>query len=876
MISAMPPNTPRAVWIIGRLALRRQINRWQSTRLGRRSKDREGRRSGTPTKSGRRSLFGAVLFFLMMFSGFVVSSSGIVGLSSAVQNISPAHDKYLVSSFTYARILQADKALREVKKISDPVQRGKFEGMWNRHLDQLFAFETGRGDFTEQEEKERLLQMHEVFSRSGASGFEPARQNFLTVSAAILPRQPRARSDFIRALSLLFALWLPMMVFLSLGINNRDLSQVEWSFEWLFTFPVCARALFVSKVFVYSFFDQIVWWLLLPFVVLVYITCGLGYAALPMAVAAVTYLAIPAACVATVAEVALRKFISLDRLKNAQALFTVLGSVCLLVFYVSMFSPSIARMLVNHAGSMRALAWNPFSLPLVIGVAEPGHWQRELCLTAMIAIDVAAIAIALLVSEWLTADGLVREGGPYQGSRESARGFVGGTNWFRGVSAQEILLLWRDRNLLVQVLIVPLLLPAYYLLIDPHLRSVLIGNFRRAAMVAFAVGAYSFVTGAIPILTRENRTLWLLLSFPRSIVSILLDKAMFWAAVGIIYGGSILLLLVYFSPHLHVISWGYVFLVFYGLALYALIASAIGILAADVFESEPRAQLKISMMYLYFILLAIYANIFYADSLWTAAAQLVLTTLLAFALWQKVRDAAPYLLDPTEYPPRSISLADGMIAALGFSVAQPLAAYALLQTSLSLTAQITIAYIIAGLTVAAAVLGTFWVQRLPHLWKELGLLPSDSDIATMPAVHGAVRGVLLGLAAALVALAYLYILDLFPQWQLWKQDAELSSFLKPGEQPLWICVLAIAAAPILEEFIFRGLVFQGLRRTAGPVIAVLGSAALFALVHPPIAVIPVFGLGIAAAISFDQSKFLLAPILTHAVYNSCMLFFSRL
>ena len=36
------------------------------------------------------------------------------------------------------------------------------------------------------------------------------------------------------------------------------------------------------------------------------------------------------------------------------------------------------------------------------------------------------------------------------------------------------------------------------------------------------------------------------------------------------------------------------------------------------------------------------------------------------------------------------------------------------------------------------------------------------------------------------------------------------------------------------------------------------------------------GLGIAAAISFNQSRFLLAPILTHAVYNGCVLFFNRL
>jgi len=89
-------------------------------------------------------------------------------------------------------------------------------------------------------------------------------------------------------------------------------------------------------------------------------------------------------------------------------------------------------------------------------------------------------------------------------------------------------------------------------------------------------------------------------------------------------------------------------------------------------------------------------------------------------------------------------------------------------------------------------------------------------------------------------------------------------------------MLLILAAPLVEEFVFRGLIFQGLRRSAGPALAILGSAALFAFVHSPIAVIPVFGLGIAAAISFETSGVLWAAIVTHAIYNTCLLFFSRI
>ncbi len=168
----------------------------------------------------------------------------------------------------------------------------------------------------------------------------------------------------------------------------------------------------------------------------------------------------------------------------------------------------------------------------------------------------------------------------------------------------------------------------------------------------------------MPLLTREDKTLWLLLSFPRSLVSMLLNKAMFWAVVGLLYGGTMLVLLVHFSA-----SFACDFL---GLCLSGVlwhrsvrfIASGIGVLATNVLETERRAQMRVSMVYLYFVLTAMYANIFYSASLWTGLGQLVLSTLLAFALWQKVKDIAPYLLDPTQWPPRTISLADGMIAAL--------------------------------------------------------------------------------------------------------------------------------------------------------------------------------------------------------------------
>jgi membrane protease YdiL (CAAX protease family) len=56
--------------------------------------------------------------------------------------------------------------------------------------------------------------------------------------------------------------------------------------------------------------------------------------------------------------------------------------------------------------------------------------------------------------------------------------------------------------------------------------------------------------------------------------------------------------------------------------------------------------------------------------------------------------------------------------------------------------------------------------------------------------------------------------------------------------------------------------------------AVVGSALVFALVHPPIAFFPVLVLAILAATIYERSKLLLAPIAAHATYNALLFAFA--
>lgn len=897
MISSWPIGTPRALWILASLSLRRQLNQWQSIRFARRRKSRESLSSTRPAsapKTKRPSIFGIFLFLMIGFNGFMLGGRGLALLSSTAQNLSDDNaDKIMVTLSTETRLKQADDAMRQIGQMKDPVEREKYVGMWNRYLDGLFLNEVRRGAYSDEEESARVQHMREVFAEQGSAGFAHLDSAGFWISRNTWPLATEAKSVFLIALSLVLLLWIPLIVFGSLGTNNKDLGQVEWSFEWLSTFPISVRALFASKLLVYSLLHPLVWLFLLPFLILVYVAAGMGWAALPLGIAGAIYIALLAGALITILEVAMRKYLSRSRLKSLQALFTVIGTASLLIFYSSSNSTVIDGFLVRQARSLPAWAtWNPFSLPLMVvvpGSNVPGvtPLQMQWRVLALMAFTLAVVCgVVLAGSEWLTRDGLLKAGGPYQGVRrekdrekdkEKERAKPPTRHWLRGIPAHEMLLLARDRNLLVQVLVVPLMIPAYYLLVNTKMVSAVSGNFRHAAMLAFAVGAYSFLSSAIPVLSREDNTPWYLLTFPQSLSSILAKKAAVWAVLGMAYGALALAAITHFSHHLHGHAWTDVPVALYGIGLYAFIGSGIGILATNVLEPVKQARFRTDMIYLYMLLAAVYANAIYSPSVWTKITQIVLSTLLAVALWQKVKDFTPYILDPVERPPRVIGLADGMIAALAFFAMQGLIFLFLrVVSSASFASQITIAYVLAGIIVGGAAMLILSMQGITHIWQTVGLATNSGEQRFSPFLRSILTGTLCGLLAAFGAFIYLHALNVSPQWQLWKQDAELNSFLTGADKPVWLIVLAIAAAPVFEEFIFRGLVYRGLRRTTGPVLAVVASAALFALVHPPVAIIPVFGLGIAAAVSFQRTGFLLAPIIAHCVYNTSVIFLNKL
>jgi uncharacterized protein len=92
--------------------------------------------------------------------------------------------------------------------------------------------------------------------------------------------------------------------------------------------------------------------------------------------------------------------------------------------------------------------------------------------------------------------------------------------------------------------------------------------------------------------------------------------------------------------------------------------------------------------------------------------------------------------------------------------------------------------------------------------------------------------------------------------------------ITPGEF-VWLLMLGGVAAPLVEELVFRGLIFRYLRSRRRKPVAVVASAGLFALMHViPSLLVPLFLIGVVLAIVADRYDSIYPSITLHALHNA--------
>ena len=119
MNSSRPISAARTVWLIAGLALRRQLNLFQSARFSRKKQPpgvlppaSTAPRSATPAKSRGRSALSIFVMLFMAFNGFNIGARGLLSLSAASSQLTVSPDKIPVSASTIAGLVRAEKAFQ--------------------------------------------------------------------------------------------------------------------------------------------------------------------------------------------------------------------------------------------------------------------------------------------------------------------------------------------------------------------------------------------------------------------------------------------------------------------------------------------------------------------------------------------------------------------------------------------------------------------------------------------------------------------------------------------------------------------------------------------------------------------------------------------
>jgi membrane protease YdiL (CAAX protease family) len=85
----------------------------------------------------------------------------------------------------------------------------------------------------------------------------------------------------------------------------------------------------------------------------------------------------------------------------------------------------------------------------------------------------------------------------------------------------------------------------------------------------------------------------------------------------------------------------------------------------------------------------------------------------------------------------------------------------------------------------------------------------------------------------------------------------------------WAIVMAVVAAPLFEELVFRGYLYGVIKRHVGSLWSGLTTALFFAAVHQNLPAFPAyFLLGLALVLAYEIAGSLWAPIAMHMIFNS--------
>jgi membrane protease YdiL (CAAX protease family) len=674
--------------------------------------------------------------------------------------------------------------------------------------------------------------------------------------------------------SIVLLWWCAMVVFQGEGLELDLQRRRHPMWEWLFSHPVSSGAVFLAEMlspiaanpiyctvplfpgFLYGFVYGPQFGLVAAFVV-----------GVPVALAA--------ACLGKAFEIAVILRFS-PRSRGAMiGLMSWIGYASMMLFILGALS--ISKVALPAGKLLQPLTILPWPyLGLFLGQSH-GAFSFPLGVMASLGAAALTLAAAVWFCVWGAQQGLSGNFGRAEAGAAAVK-YHGIRFGRKPLYRKEILWFCRDRSAIVQTILVPLTVAGFQVFNLRGLAHQAQGAWNYLCGAGIVFGTYFLWILGPKSLASEGTALWIALTWPQGLESLLKAKAWLWSLISSAIVGLVLIYAAFLFPAdswkilLVGISW-----LFFGRSM----AEKTVTLVRAPSESGEPAKLSRTRQWAASLGMLTFAMGVFTQHWHIAIMGIVYSYMTAAAMWENFRARLPFLYDPwSEKLPPPPTLMHAMIA---ISVLVEGGAV-LTGVAMAIVGRENIAVTQTVIYGCCAVLVSFGLARFLHtrgvtlrqVWCwPAATLGGPAGRGRWWCGDGSRRGAFLaalllgvggGLVLGLVARGYLAVLLQFPAAAeiIHRSQARLTEI--PGLRMSYI-IMAVGFAPFAEEYLFRGLLFRALDREWGGWRAVVGSAAFFAIYHPVLSWPPVSLLGVANALLFKKTGRLAPAVVLHMVYN---------
>jgi membrane protease YdiL (CAAX protease family) len=671
--------------------------------------------------------------------------------------------------------------------------------------------------------------------------------------------------------SFLLLWWFAMVVCQGEGLELDLQRRRHPMWEWLLSHPVGTGAVFLAEM-LSPLFANPTYWTAPLFAGILY---GVAQGA-DAGVAATFLIGIPVAVAAACLGKAL-EITAILRLpvRSRGAVIGILGWFG----YASMVSIFFAGAILERAATALAGYLDPAHVPSwpLLGLFLGQRADGSFSFVRGMLFGWAASALVVTGSVFLSARS-IRGGlsGAFASdtlpARPSRKAKFGRNPLFR----KEYLWFVRDRSAIVQTILIPVTIAGVQLF---NLRGILRhaeDSWNHLSGTAIFFGTYFLWILGPKSLTSEGTALWIALTWPRGLESVLKAKAWLWSMIASGFVILVLLAACWFFPDAY---WKIGLVAVGWICFSRSMAEKAVTLVTVVSESGEAEKVSSGRRWAAQLGMLTFAIGILTQQWKLVVVGIVYSWITAAAMWENLRARLPYLYDPwSERLPPPPTLMHAMVSiSILIDCASILTALVLAaagRDSLAVAQSIGYAVCAVGVSIGTALFLSGRGVSPDQIWcwrdaPESGEANSPvrryiaADRADMGwLLVGVGAGVFLGLFAHLYLIAIAVIPSVAEALQA--SRAQMESI--PGMATAY-AVTAIAFAPFAEEYLFRGLVFRTLDREWGGWKAVAGAAAFFAIYHPPLAWLPVALVGAANCLLFKRSGRLAPAVLLHMAYN---------